>query len=98
MLYVIHALDGPDVAALRAGNRPAHLQRVKALHDQGRMVLVGPMPKIDAPSLEGGVSGSLIVAEFDSLSAARAWIEADPLATCGVYASIDVRPFLRVNP
>lgn len=96
MLYVIYALDAPDSAALRAANRPAHLARVKALHEQGRMAMVGPLPRIDAPSLDGGVAGSLIVAEFDSLSEARAWIDADPFVTSGVYASVDVRPFIRL--
>lgn len=96
MLYVFYALDAPDSAALRAANRPAHLARVTALHAQGRMALVGPLPKIDAPSLDGGVAGSLIVAEFDSLADARAWIDADPFVTSGVYASVDVRPFCKL--
>lgn len=98
MLYVFYALDAPDTAAQRAANRPAHLARVRALHAQGRMALVGPLPKIDAPSLDGGVVGSLIVAEFDSLIEARAWIDADPFVTSGVYASVDVRPFIRLSP
>lgn len=96
MLYVIYALDAPDAAAARAAARPAHLERVKAMHSQGRIALVGPLPKIDAPSVEGGVAGSLIVAEFDSLDAAHAWIQADPYVAAGVYASVDVRPFLRI--
>lgn len=97
MLYAIYALDAPDSAAARAASRPAHLERVKAMHAQGRIALVGPMPKIDAPSTEGGVAGSLIVAEFDSLADARAWIEADAYVKAGVYASIDVRPFLKLS-
>ncbi len=98
MLYVIYALDAPEVAALRAASRPAHLERVRALNEQGRLLLVGPMPRIDAPSLEGGVTGSLIVAEFESLEGAREWMANDPYVKAGVYASVDVRPFLRVNP
>lgn len=97
MLYVIYALDAPDRAAQRATARPAHLARVKAMHAQGRIAMVGPMPKIDAPSTESGVAGSLIVAEFDSLADARAWIDSDPYVTAGVYASIDVRPFLKLS-
>lgn len=97
MLYAIYALDTPDSGPKRAENRPAHLERVMALHEQGRIAIVGPLPKLDAPSLEGGVSGSLIVAEFESLDAARAWIEADPFVAAGVYASVDVRPFLKLS-
>lgn len=97
MLYAIYALDVPDSAAKRAEHRPAHLERVKALHAQGRIALVGPLPKIDAPSLEGGAAGSLIVAEFDNLEAARAWIDADVFVKNGVYASVDVRPFFKLS-
>jgi uncharacterized protein len=97
MLYAIYALDVPDSGPKRAEHRPTHLERVKALHAQGRIALVGPLPKVDAPSLEGGVAGSLIVAEFDSLDAARAWIDADPFVKHGVYASVDVRPFFKLN-
>lgn len=96
MLYVIYALDTPDSGLLRAAHRPAHLARVQAMHQQGRIVLVGPLPKIDAPSIEGGVSGSLIVAEFESLADARAWIDDDPFVKAGVYASVDVRPFFKL--
>ena len=97
MLYVIYALDAPDTAAKRAANRPAHLERVKALHDQGRIAIVGPLPKLDAPSLEGGAAGSLIVAEFESLEAAKEWIQADPFVKTGIYASVDVRPFIKLS-
>lgn len=98
MLYVIYALDAPDVAALRAASRPAHLERLKTLNEQGRLVLVGPMPSIDAPALDGGVTGSLIVAEFESLAAAREWMADDAYVKAGVYASVDIRPFLQVKP
>lgn len=97
MLYVIFGLDAPDSGPKRAANRPAHLERVKALHEQGRIAIVGPLPKLDAPSLEGGAAGSLIVAEFDSLDAARAWIDADPFSKAGVYASVEVRPFIKLS-
>jgi uncharacterized protein len=97
MLYMIFGLDAPDSAAKRAASRPAHLERVKKMHEEGRIAMVGPLPKVDAPSTEGGVAGSLIVAEFESLEAARAWIESDPYSKAGVYASVDVRPFIRLN-
>jgi uncharacterized protein YciI len=98
MLYAIVAIDRPDAAAARAAARPEHLKRVEALQAQGRVVIAGPMPKIDAPSTEGGVSGSLLVLEFDSLHAANAWLAEDPYTKAGVYATVDVRPFLRVYP
>lgn len=97
MLYVIFGLDAPDSAPKRAANRPAHLERVKALHEQGRMAMVGPFPKVDAPTMDAGACGSLIVAEFESLAAAREWIEADPFSKAGVYASVEVRPFLKLS-
>lgn len=97
MLYVIFALDAPDSAVKRAAARPAHLERVKKMHEQGRIAMVGPLPRLDAPSTDGGVAGSLIVAEFDSLEAARDWIEADPYSQAGVYASVEVRPFIKLS-
>ena len=97
MLYVIHALDAADSAQRRARVRPQHIERVTQLHRQGRVAMVGPMPMVDAPSIEGGVAGSLIVAEFDSLEAARAWIDADPYVQAGVYATVDVRPFIALQ-
>ncbi len=98
MLYVIFGTDRPGAAEKRAAARPAHLERIKALRREGRMELVGPTLETDAPSMEGGVSGSLIVADFPSLLAAEAWADADPYCTAGVYAEVQVRPFLSVNP
>lgn len=95
MLYMIYALDAEGAGPKRLAARPAHLERLHALQAQGRVVLAGPLPKLDAPSTEGGVNGSLIVAEFESLAAARSWIEADPFVQTGVYASFEVRPFLK---
>lgn len=97
MLYVIYGLDAPGSAEHRTRVRPQHLERVKELHRQGRIAMVGPLPAVDAPTTEGGVVGSLIVAEFDSLEAARAWIDADPYVQAGVYASVDVRPFIALS-
>lgn len=96
MLYVIFALDAPDSAPLRAAHRPAHLERIKTMHAQGRIVMAGPIPRVDAPSTEGGTAGSLIVAEFDSLEEARSWFAADPFSTAGVYASVEVRPYIKL--
>jgi uncharacterized protein YciI len=99
MLYAIIGTDHPDSLPRRMAARPAHLERVEALRKDGRLVLAGPFPAID--SLDPGIagfSGSLIVAEFDSLHEARAWAEADPYATDGVFASVEVRPFRKVLP
>jgi hypothetical protein len=99
MWYVIEGYDGPDVLAQRRAARPAHLARLQSLRDEGRLLLAGPCPAIDAEDPgPAGFSGSLIVAQFDSLEEARAWAQADPYREAGVYARIDVRPFLRVLP
>ena len=79
--------------------RPAHIARLEALRAAGRLVLAGPCPAIDTEDPgEAGYSGSLIVAEFESLDAARAWADADPYVAAGVYAQVDVRPFRQVLP
>jgi len=99
MWYVIEGYDGPDVLARRQAARPAHLARLQALRDEGRLLLAGPCPAIDAEDPgEAGFSGSVVVAEFASLEAARAWAEADPYVAAGVYARIEVRPFRKVLP
>ncbi|HEX7111811.1 MAG TPA: YciI family protein, partial [Mizugakiibacter sp.] len=79
--------------------RPAHLERLRALRDAGRLLLAGPFPAIDAEDPgPAGFSGSLIVAEFEDLAAARAWADADPYVAAGVYAEVDVRAFRQVLP
>lgn len=99
MWYVIEGYDGPDVLAKRLAARPAHLARLLALRDAGRLMLAGPCPAIDAEDPgPAGFSGSLVVAEFESLEAARAWADADPYIEAGVYTRVDVRPFKRVLP
>jgi hypothetical protein len=91
--------DVPDSLPLRAAARPAHLERVQALVDEGRLILAGPLPAVDSPDPgPAGMLGSLIVAEFDSLQAAQAWIDADPYVTQGVFARVTVRPFKQVLP
>jgi uncharacterized protein YciI len=99
MLYVITGRDGPDALAGRKRARPAHLARARQLVDAGRLLIAGPCPAIDSPDPgPAGFSGSVIIAEFDSLEAARAWVAADPYATDGVFESWDVRPFVKVLP
>ena len=99
MLYVINTEDAPDSLEKRLAARSEHLERLKALQRDGRLVLAGPYPAIDSPDPgPAGFSGSLIVAEFESLSAARAWAETDPYVTAGVYATVTVKPFKKVLP
>ena len=99
MLYVIVGQDRPDSLADRLAARPAHLARLKALQDEGRMLVAGPCPAIDSPDPgPAGFSGSLIVAEFASLAEAQAWADADPYVAAGVYASVVVKPFKKVFP
>ncbi|MBM4181317.1 MAG: YciI family protein [Betaproteobacteria bacterium] len=97
-----YAIVGEDVAGSldkRLAARPAHLQRLNKLKDEGRLLLAGPFPAIDSPDPgPAGFSGSLIVAAFDSLEAAQAWAEADPYVAAGVYAQVSVKPFKRVLP
>ncbi|RXR07213.1 YciI family protein [Pseudoxanthomonas composti] len=99
MWYAIEGHDGADVLALRAAARPAHLQRLQALAEAGRLLLAGPCPAVDAEDPgPAGYSGSIVIAEFESLEAARSWAEADPYVAAGVYARVDVRPFRKVLP
>ena len=91
--------DAPASLDKRLAARPAHLERLNALQAQGRLLLAGPFPAIDsADPGPAGFSGSLIVAEFYSLDAAKAWADADPYVGAGVYASVSVRPFKKVLP
>ncbi|HEX8964258.1 MAG TPA: YciI family protein, partial [Rhodocyclaceae bacterium] len=88
-----------DSLQKRLEARPAHLARLERLQAEGRLVLAGPCPAIDAPDPgPAGFSGSLIVAEFESLAAARAWADADPYMAAGVYAGVAVKPFKLVLP
>ncbi len=99
MLYAIIATDAADSLAARLAHRPAHLERLYALRDAGRLVLAGPHPAIDSNDPgPAGFTGSLIVAEFDSLQAARAWADADPFCAAGVYAEVLVKPFRQTLP
>lgn len=99
MWYSIYATDRAGSLEARKAARPAHLARLHELYAAGRLLLAGPMPAIDAedPGL-AGFSGSLIVAEFANLAAARAWADADAYVEAGVYAQVEVRPFRKVLP
>jgi len=99
MLYAIWCSDAPQNASLRAATRPLHLEYVRELIDQGRLILAGPLPAIDSPDPgPAGMSGSLIVAEFDSLSDAKAWADEDPYRKAGVFSDVKVKPFIQVHP
>jgi uncharacterized protein YciI len=99
MWYAITGLDVADSLARRQSARPAHLQRLQTLHGEGRLLLAGPFPAIDAEDPgPAGFSGSLIVAEFADLAAAQAWADADPYVGAGVYREVSVRPFRKVLP
>jgi len=99
MWYAIIGTDVPDSLARRLEARPAHLERLQRLQDEGRLLLAGPCPAIDAEDPgPAGFSGSLVVAQFADLAAARAWAEADPYVAAGVYATVEVRPFRKVLP
>jgi uncharacterized protein YciI len=99
MLYAIFAEDVVDSLEKRLAIRPAHLERLQSLQNQGKLVLAGPHPAIDAenPGV-AGFTGSLIVAEFNSLEEAQTWANADPYLAAGVYARVTVKPFKQVFP
>lgn len=99
MWYLIHGIDHANSLAARKQARPAHLARLESLRDDGRLLLAGPLPAIDAEDPgPAGFTGSIIVAEFTSLLEARAWAQDDPYLAAGVYARVDVSPFRRVLP
>jgi uncharacterized protein YciI len=99
MLYMICATDVADSLEKRLAARPAHLERLNALKDAGRLIIAGPFPAVDSPDPgPAGFTGSLVVAEFDSLEAAQAWANADPYIEAGVYKSVVVKPYKKVLP
>lgn len=95
MLYMLLATDVEDAGEARAAARPAHLARLEELDRQGRLLTAGPTPLPDNP---GQVSGSLIIADFDSLDEAEAWAGADPYVDAGVYREMLIRPYKKVFP
>lgn len=99
MLYAITGEDIDDSVAARAANRTEHIERLTQLNNEGRLILAGPFPAIDNPDPgPNGFTGSLIVAEFDSLDAATQWANADAYATGGVFNNVTVKPFKQVFP
>lgn len=99
MFYALISEDKPGTLAPRLQARPDHLARLEALKNEGRLLLAGPHPAIDSENPgEAGFTGSLVVAEFDSLEAARAWADADPYVAAGVYAQVTIKPFKKVLP
>ena len=99
MFYAIRGTDVSNSLDKRKAARPAHITRLEQLRDAGRLLLCGPFPAIDAEDPgPAGYTGSLIVAEFDSLEDARAWAQADPYVAAGVYAAVEVTPFRKVLP
>ncbi|SEE44913.1 YciI family protein [Pseudomonas anguilliseptica] len=99
MLYAIIATDVQNSLENRLNARPVHLARLEQLKSEGRLILAGPHPAVDSNDPgPAGFSGSLIVAEFESLLAAQQWVDADPYRAAGVYASVLVKPFKLVLP
>lgn len=99
MWYAIISEDIENSLPLRKEVRPAHLERLNALKDEGRLLIAGPHPAIDSDDPgAAGFTGSLVVAEFPSLDAAQTWADADPYVAAGVYANVTVKPFKKVLP
>ena len=99
MLYAVISQDIENSLEKRMSVRPAHVERLKLLQSEGRLILAGPHPAIDnnEPG-EAGFTGSLVVAEFECLAEAQAWADIDPYMSSGVYASVLVKPFKKVLP
>lgn len=99
MWYSIVGEDTENSLEKRLAARPAHVERLQALQNQGRLLLAGPNPAIDSENPgTAGFSGSLIIASFDSLADAQAWANADPYVSAGVYQQVVVKPFKKVLP
>ena len=93
MWYLIYSEDVQGSLPLRKQARPAHLARLQALQDEGRLLTAGPNPAIDAEDpADAGFTGSTVIAEFSSLAEAQAWADADPYVAAGVYAKVTVKP------
>lgn len=99
MWYAIIGHDTEDSMEARKAARPRHLARLEELQDEGRLLVAGPCPRDDAPAPgPSGISGSVVIAEFESLEAAKTWADQDPYLEAGVYREVDVRPFIRALP
>lgn len=99
MLYAILSQDVENSLEKRQSARPAHIQRLEDLQNQGRLVLAGPHPNIDSENPgDAGFSGSLVIAEFNNLAEAQNWANADPYLEAGAYANVIVKPFKQIFP
>lgn len=99
MYYVIFAEDVENSLENRLKSRPAHLERLEELKQQGRLFAAGPLPAIDSEDPgDAGFTGSLVIAEFASLDDAQAWADADPYFAAGVYNKVTVKPYKKVLP
>lgn len=99
MLYAVIGEDRENSLKVRLETRPAHVDRLEILKSEGRLVLAGPHPAVDNEDPgDAGFTGSLIVAEFESLEAAQSWADADPYVAAGVYTRVTVKPFKKVLP
>lgn len=99
MWYAIISEDNENSLEKRASARPAHLDRLHQLRDDGRLLIAGPHPAIDSEDPgSAGFTGSLVVAEFDSLKSAKSWASEDPYMAAGVYSNVTVKPFKKVLP
>jgi uncharacterized protein YciI len=99
MLFAIVSQDVENSLPLRKQARPAHIARLEALKEEGHLVLAGPNPAIESDDPgEAGFTGSVVIAEFNSLADAQSWADADPYVDAGVYASVSVKPFKKVLP
>lgn len=99
MWYVIFATDVENSLEKRMAARPAHVERLKILNAQGRLLVAGPTPAIDSEEPgDAGFSGSVVIAEFDSLTQAQAWADQDPYIEAGVYDNVIVKPYKKVLP
>lgn len=99
MWYAIISEDVEDSLDKRLAARPEHIARLTALRDAGRLLIAGPHPAVDSPDPgPAGYTGSLVVADFESLEDARAWADADPYVDAGVYDNVTVKPYISVLP
>ncbi len=99
MLYAVISEDVSDSLSKRLAARPAHIARLQELKNQGRLIMAGPHPAVDSEDPgEAGFTGSLIIAEFPSLTEAQQWADGDPYIEAGVYAKVTVKPYKKVLP
>ncbi len=98
MLFSIMGTDVENSLEKRMATRTAHLERLQKLNEEGRLILAGPHPHPHNSDEFKQFTGSLIVAEFESIEAAQAWADADPYIAAGVYAQVEIKPFIKALP